>query len=248
MFSVRHLSHPFHTAIQLPSFSFIKRNWGRPPVDLSCYLVTERSAVANEDEFCFKVVRAIEGGVTAIQFRDRNEDLQASLRTADRLKSLMKKRGIPLIINNRIDIALSIQADGVHIGKCDFPYAKARALLGSRSIIGLTIETIEDVLAAEKLNVDYLGLQLFPSKQTKPNHNRLWGIEGLRLARQLSHHRIVAIGGIDLNNLEKVLSYLHPGATQDGVAMVGRLWRSQDPYEEAQKIRAIFNRISSTNN
>lgn len=215
-------------------FSHLSRRHG---IDLSLCLVTDRKCVKSDEEFFSKISRAIEGGVTCIQLRDQNEDLQASLRSAYRLKDR-----IPLIINNRVDVALAV-GTGVHLGKKDFPLEDARRLLGQQAIIGWTVETLDDVHIAEKLDVDYLGVQLFPSKNTKLNHTRIWGIEGLKQIRSLSRHRLVAIGGITLDNLETVCSQLQLGRQGDGIAMVGELWRGNNPSIEAQKIQAIFNRI-----
>ncbi len=218
----------------------------RQEMDLSLCLVTERKCIRSDDVFISKIMRAIQGGATCIQLRDRNEDLQACLRTAYRLKDLMRSSGVPLIINNRLDVALAVGADGVHIGQKDFPYRDARRLMGPQALIGLTVDTLDDVHAAEPLDVDYLGIQLFPSQNTKPDHTHLWGLAGLRKIRSISRHRLVVIGGINLNNLKSICAGLHIGKNKDGIAMVGELWRGNDPYPVAQKIRAIFNGIISS--
>ena len=207
------------------------------PLDLSLYLVTERTCVKDEKNFLYKAKQAIKGGVTCLQLRDRTEDLQASIKTARRLKKLIVDSGVPLIINDRVDVALAVGADGVHLGQKDFPVTEARKLLGKESIIGLTVETLDDVHAAENLDVDYLGVQLFPSRNTKPDSPLIWGLDGLKKIKEISKHRIVAIGGIDLENLETVSSVIDLGRNQDGVAMVGKLWRSKNPYVEAKRIR-----------
>ena len=209
-------------------------------IDLSFCLVTERRQAPNDEIFLKKAVRAIEGGVSCIQLRDSTEDLQISLKSALRLKERLAGTA-PLIINNRVDVALAVKAEGVHLGQRDFPVAEARRLLGMRSIIGLTVETLEDVERAENLDVDYLGVQLFPSKNTKPNSQFLWGLEGLKKIKALSRHRILTIGGIDLNNLPSIASVIDLTKHQDGVAMVGALWRADDPYFMAKAIRASLN-------
>ena len=210
--------------------------------DLSLYLVTERTCVKNENDFLYKAERAIKGGVTCLQLRDRNENLQASIQTAHRLKKLMENSGVPLLINNRVDVALAVNADGVHLGQKDFPYHEARRLLGEKSIIGITVETLDDVRAAEDLDIDYLGVQLFPSINTKPNSPSWWGIDGIRKIKEISRHRLVAIGGVTLDNLESINTVLDLMKEKDGVAMVGQLWRSDDPYFFAEKVRAYLER------
>ncbi len=199
--------------------------------DLSLYLVTERAYTRDQKEFLFKIQRAILGGVTCIQLRD--PDPQLCLETAASLHSIH----VPLIINNHIDVALKTQS-GLHIGQGDIPYKEARQILGPHATIGLTVNTLDDVLAAETLDVDYLGVQVFPSKNTKPEQSLVWGLEGLKQVRALSRHRLVAIGGIHLDNFKTVYSQLKP--QQDGIALVGALWRGEDPCTEAQKILACL--------
>jgi thiamine-phosphate pyrophosphorylase len=215
-----------------------------PPIDLSLYLVTERTYAKNDDEFVFKVGRAIHGGVTCIQIRDRREDLVRSVITACRLKKMMDRKGIPLIINDHLSVALAVNAEGVHIDQKEFSYQEVRDFVGPKTIIGWTVETWDDVYEAEQFpDIDYLGVQVFLSKHTKPHQKQVWGIEGLKKVRSISRHRVVAIGGIDLDNLQTVCSQLNLGPQQDGVAMVGALLKEKDPYPIAQKMRAIINAI-----
>ncbi len=203
--------------------------------DLSLYLVTEPKSVKNDEQFDWRVERAIDGGVTCLQVRD--PDSRNCMKTAARIKHFLDSRRIPLIINDHIEIAFALKT-GLHIGQGDIPYHIARRSLGREAIIGLTVNSLDDVLAAQELDVDYLGLQVFPSKNTKPDPAPVWEIEGLKQARSLSRHRLVAIGGITPHNLKTVWSHLRPET--DGVAMVGQLWRGEDPCAEAQKIRSIF--------
>lgn len=208
-----------------------------PPIDLSLCLVTDRKDIKDDEEFYSRIQRAIEAEViTCIQYREQTKDLQKFTRTAHRLKEMLCGKNIPLIINNHVDVALAVNAEGVHLGQTDFPYKDAKRLLGKK-VIGLTVDTIEDVLEAEALDVSYLGVQVFPSKNTKPVHKKLWWPEGLKKIRELSRHRLVAIGGIHLDNLETIYSQLQLGKEKDGIAMVGDLWRG-NTREVAQKIRA----------
>lgn len=204
-------------------------------LNLSLYLVTEKTYVKNNEELFFKIAKSIEGGVTCVQIRDR--DRQNCLKVASFVKKFTDSKGIPLIINNHLDIALAIRA-GLHIGQKDVSYREARHLLGQNAIIGLTVNTLDDVIAAQEWNVDYLGVQVFRSKNTKPEQTQVWGIEGLKQVRSLSSHRLVAIGGITRENLSSVSSHLIP--KKDGIAMVGSLLKSENPDIEAKKIRALW--------
>lgn len=210
---------------------------GRLHVDLSLYLITHRACAKDDTVFVDKVMQAVKGGVTCVQIRDQDEDLRASLRTAITLKEKLRPYGVRLIMNDRVDVALAALADGVHLGQKDLPYAAARRLLGSRALIGLTVDTWEDVLEAQHLDVDYLGVQVFASKQTKPGCIQPWEIEGLKKIRSISSHRIVALGGMSEGNVGMVRTILKEG---DGIGMVGELWRGGDPYRVAQRVTALF--------
>lgn len=239
----RSLTFPIHSLRTFSIRNLAKRAYRLTKsglIDLSLYLVTERTCIKDEEMLLNKAKQAIKGGITCLQLRDHNEDLQASIKTARHLKSLMASRGVSLIINNRIDVALAVGADGVHLGQKDFPIKEARKLLGKKSVIGLTVDKLEDVHAAEDLDVDYLGVQVFRSKNTKPNSSAVWGLDGLKKIKTISRHRIVAIGGIDLENLELVNSIIDLSKNQDGIAMVGALWRSEDLYITARKIRTCL--------
>jgi len=217
----------------------------RPLFDLSLCLVTHRPDVESDEDFVWRVMSAVEGGVTCVQLRDQNKDVQASLRTAYRLKELLREKQIPLIINNRLDVALAVQADGIHIGQTDFPYHEARRLMGERSIIGLTVNTLKDVQNAEHLDVDYLGVQLFPSLHTKPHSSQVWGLQGLQTIQRISRHPLMVIGGVNLKNLESVCTHLRLADKKDGTAMVGSLWRAKNPSDIAKTVRATFDRVIS---
>src|SRR5262245_49576058 len=119
------------------------------PINLLLGLVTNRASVADEGEFLYRAIQAIKGGASYIQLRDRNKDVRACIQAAYRLKQLTAHYGVSLLINNRVDVALAVGADGVHLGQKDFPVYEARKLLGEKAIIGLTVGTIEDVRAAE---------------------------------------------------------------------------------------------------
>lgn len=238
----------FHSNLSIPiskkHLSNISKNYSyRDEVDLSFGLITHRTSVINDKEFFFKIEQAIKGRITYIQLRDRREDYQDCLKTAFRLKDMLRGTGISLIINDYVDIALAVKA-GVHLGQSDLDVSRARSILGDEAIIGLTVETIGDVCNAERLDIDYLGLQVFQSLNTKPNHSRLWGIEGVKTVRSISDKRLVVLGGVKYDNLEIICSSLQLGKKGDGIAMVGELWRGKDPYDVAQKIRAIIDKIT----
>lgn len=213
------------------------------PNDFRLYLVTHRPAVANDAEFIYKIVRAVQAGVTAIQLRDSYADRSALERTALWIKPLLSWYGVSLIINNDVLMAEKVGADGVHLGASDTPVADARRRLGPDAIIGLTVNTLEQALSAAHLDVTYLSpTVLFHSLRTKPGYpsEHLWGTERLRVLRGSVSQRLVPIGGINLHNLKEVSNVLQIGARGDGVAMVGDLWRGEDPAVVARIARQIL--------
>ena len=237
---------PYCTFRRLPlgnrHFSVLHRSCF--PIDLSLYLVTNRCYTKDDSHFIDKVLQTVHGGVTCVQYSDPYVDLHNQFKTALSLREKLRASGVPLIINNNVEVALAVQADGVHLGQKDLAYGHARRLIGSRAIIGLTVDTWDDVLKAEELDVDYLGVQIFPSKHTKPTSLSIWGLEGLRKIRAISKHRIVAIGGINLDNLLHVYKELNINEKSDGIAMVGELWRTSDPKMAAKRVMDLFHKFS----
>ena len=154
---------------------------------------------------------------------------------AERIKRLLAPYGVPLIINDRVDVALAVGADGVHVGQDDMPYPLARRLLGPKAIIGLSVETVEQVLEAEQYDVDYLGVSSIFETPTKTDTKGSWGLEGLARVRKLSRHRLVAIGGLNASNAESVVR-----AGADSIAVVSAICAAPDPYEAAATLSRII--------
>jgi thiamine-phosphate pyrophosphorylase len=204
--------------------------------DFSLYCVTDRrlSSPLTPEE----VVRAaVRGGATAIQLREKEISARQFIETGRALKTFLQPLGIPLIINDRIDVALGVGADGVHIGQHDMPYGDARRLLGPHAIIGLSVESMEQAAEAENLDIDYLGVSPIFSTPTKTDVTTEWGIEGLRLLRSQTRHVLVAIGGINASNAEMVIE-----AGADGLAVVSAICSAPDPERSSREIKAIIER------
>ena len=209
--------------------------------DLSLYLVPNKPSFQDEHLFFLKIQEAVRGGVSCVQLRDHKSDYPTGLKTASRLKEILKK--VPLFINTleSIKVAQSIDAEGVYLEEGISHPSKARSILGEKAIIGVPIRTMDDALSIRQTNtLDYLSVKVSPSKKTCPKNNVLWGIEGLRKIRLLSPHRIVAIGGLNLDCVESIYKDLY---SDDGVAMAGGLMAEDDPYFTAQKIQAIREKV-----
>lgn len=209
---------------------------------LKLYLVANKPAYPQENRFLHKVHEAVRGGATCVQLRDHKSDFIPVVRTARRLRSLLRET--PLFINtlNSIEVARASGADGVYL-EDKISYVEARRLLGPKAVIGVPVKTLQEVLALNHAaEVDYISVKVAPSQRTCPLNDILWGLEGLWNVRRLSLKRIVVIGGQNEHTVEPVYRLLH---YSDGIAMAGGLMETDDPYFTAQKIRAICYRVSS---
>lgn len=197
------------------------------------YLVTDRG-LAGDRPLEEVVLAAVEGGAGVVQLREKELATRAFVESARRLKALLEPRGIPLIVNDRVDVALAAGADGVHLGQEDIAYPDARALLGPDAIIGLSVETPEDVREAEGFDVDYLGVSpIFPTP-TKSDTKGAWGLDGLAEVRRMSRHRLVAIGGLNATNAADAIR-----AGADAVAVVSAICAAADPRRAAEELAAV---------
>lgn len=193
--------------------------------DLSLYLVTDRELACGRP-LRDVVAQAVEGGVTMVQLREKDIDTREFISLACELKSLLSPFGVPLIINDRVDVALACDADGVHIGQSDMPYGIARKLLGPGKIIGLSVENMQQVEEANGLDVDYIGVSPVYSTTTKTDTAPPFGLEGLKEAVRISRHPTVAIGGMNSRTVSDVMD-----CGTDGIAVVSAIMSAESPRE-----------------
>ena len=189
------------------------------------------------------IKKAVQGGVTMVQLREKGSDISDIKNKALRLKNILDPLEVPLIINDFVELAAEIDASGVHIGQQDMNAADARALLGPDKIIGVSIESFGELYAANhSQDISYVTASaLFPSR-TKPNCKTLWGIDDLRWLAAKSAHPITTIGGINASNVEKVFN---TGVC--GVAVIGAIHNSIDPAKAAKELlRYQRNELSLT--
>ena len=211
-----------------------RHNGNMESIMTGIYLVTDQKACLGRPLESI-VSDAVRAGVSCVQLREKNADTRIFLDQAIGLKALLKPTGIPLIINDRIDIAMASGADGVHIGQRDMPYEKARKLLGHDSIIGLSVETWEDVESAQNMNVDYLGVSpVFPTT-TKIDTKKPWGLEGLKKIRGYSRHPLVGIGCLNASNAGQAIK-----AGADSIAVVSAICSADNPFDAAKQLVGIF--------
>lgn len=145
--------------------------------DYRLYLVTDEHQDIEQLEFVIR--EAIAGGVTMVQLREKHGDIRAFIQRAEAIKPMLQAAGIPLIINDRVDVALAVDADGVHLGQSDMPADVARRLIGEGKILGLSVENEQQLEAAQSLPLDYLGLSAIFPTPTKTDTVYAWGLEAL---------------------------------------------------------------------
>jgi thiamine-phosphate pyrophosphorylase len=203
------------------------------PDVLRLYLVTDQSLAAGRS-LADVVGAAVQGGVSCVQLREKNFGTREFLAQALMLKALLAPHRVPLVINDRIDIALACGAEGVHLGQSDLPVDEARKLLPTEVFIGWSVETMDDVAQSAVLPVDYLGVSPIFSTSTKTDTKESWGLEGLALVRAATRLPLVAIGGIHAGNARQVLR-----AGADSLAVVSALCAASDPHAAAMGLRLL---------
>ncbi len=199
------------------------------------YLVTDEKLSLGRD---LKVVveQAVRGGVSMVQIREKEMNSRDFVHRAEAMKKILNRYKVPLVINDRIDVALAVGADGVHVGQSDMPYEYVRGIIPDDMILGLSVETLQQVEEAEDFELDYLSISPLFFTPTKTDLEREWGIDGLKKACEISRHRVFAIGGIHASNAAEVI-----GAGAEGIAVVSAICSAPDPEQAARELNSIIN-------
>jgi thiamine-phosphate pyrophosphorylase len=203
-------------------------------IDYSLYLVTDRSLARGRSTL--EIVRAaVGGGATVVQLREKDCSTREFIEQAMAIKDFLKGRGVPLIINDRVDVAQAVEADGVHLGQTDMPLGMAKRILGDSMIIGISAESLQDAVEAEKGGADYLGVSPIYATPTKTDTAPPLGLEGLREIRNAVRIPLVGIGGLNRHNAAEVI---RSGA--DGVAVVSAIVAADDPQTAAGALKQMI--------
>jgi len=198
--------------------------------DPSVYLVLDRLFIG-ERGLLATLRAALAGGVTVVQLRDKQALRPLFLEEARRIQALLRPLGIPFIVNDRVDVAREIGADGVHVGQDDMPAADARRLLGPDAIIGLSVSRADEIAGADPDIVDYVGLGPVFATNTKPDTPPPLDLGGVRALRPRLAVPVVAIGGIGAGNAAEIVR-----AGADGVAVVSSICSAPDPEAAARRL------------
>ena len=199
-------------------------------IDLSLYLVTDRKCLKNKD-LKSAIEEAILGGVTLVQLREKSSDSLELFNIAKEVKKITDKHNIPLIIDDRIDIAMAVDAAGVHLGQEDIPCNVARKILGSDKIIGVSAHNIKEALKAKSDGADYLGCGSVFNTSTKNNVTSL-KIQELREIKEKVNIPVVAIGGINEKNVLELR-----GTGIDGIAIVSAILGKDNIKRAAEELK-----------
>lgn len=202
------------------------------PFDLSVYVITDR-ALAGPRGILAVTDAAVRGGATLVQLREPHAPGRRLVAEARALVALLRPLGIPLIINDRVDVALAADADGVHVGQSDMAPADARALIGPDRILGLSITEFADLARSDLAGVDYLGVGPVFGTTTKPDAAPPMGLAGLAAVRAATALPIVAIGGIGPAQAGPVRA-----AGAEGVAIVSAIMAADDPEAATRAFRS----------
>jgi len=199
--------------------------------DPSLYLVTD-STNCTEEAFLFRVEQALKGGVTLLQLREKDKSTREYVELAEKVHELTKRYGVPLIIDDRVDVALAIDAEGVHVGASDLPVATARKLMGDDKIVGATAKTVPWAKDAYMQGADYLGVGAIYPTTTKVK-TVLTSVDTLREICKAVPIPANAIGGLNKDNID-VLA----GVPIAGICVVSAIMKAEDPRIAAEELKA----------
>ena len=202
----------------------------REKLDLSLYLVTDRTNVEDEEKFLTKIEESLKGGVTLVQLREKNISTREYIDLAKKVKIICDKFDVPLLIDDGIDVCLASECAGVHLGDEDMEIKDARKILGDNYIIGATAKSVERAVQCEKEGADYLGVgAIYPTKTHVKT--KITSVDTLRDINNSINIKTVAIGGLNEDNMDVLKN---SGAS--GIAVVRALMNDDNPQEKAHRL------------
>lgn len=199
--------------------------------DTSLYFITD-STNYDEEEFCCRVEQALQGGVTLLQLREKNKSTREYIELAQKVHEITKKYNVPLIIDDRVDVALAIDAEGVHVGAEDMPIYVARRLMGENKIVGATAKTVPWAKEAYEQGADYLGVGAIYPTTTKVK-TVLTSTDTLRDICRAVPIPANAIGGLNKDNID-----ILKGIPIAGICVVSAIMKADDPKIAAEQLKA----------
>lgn len=195
------------------------------------YFITD-STNYSEEEFLYRVEQALMGGITLLQLREKDKSTREYIDLAEKVHTLTKKYNVPLIIDDRVDVALAIDAEGVHVGQSDMPVSTARKLMGDDKIVGATTKTVEQAVEAYAQGADYLGVGAIYPTTTKVK-TVLTSTETLGNICSAVPIPVNAIGGLNKDNIDVL-----KGIPIAGICVVSAIMKADDPKQAAVELQA----------
>ena len=199
--------------------------------DPSLYFITDSTGFT-EEEFLFRVEQALKGGATLLQLREKNKSTKEYIQLAEKVHVIAKRYNVPLIIDDRVDVALAIDAEGVHVGAEDMPVATARKLMGDDKIVGATAKTVPWAKEAYEQGADYLGVGAIYPTTTKVK-TVLTSVDTLRDICNAVPIPANAIGGLNKDNID-----ILAGIPIAGICVVSAIMKAEDPKTAAEELKA----------
>lgn len=203
------------------------------PLDVSLYVITDSRIAKGRDQVEL-IAQAIAGGATAVQLRDKEMPTRDQLALGKRLRDLTRSTRTTLIVNDRVDLALAIDADGVHLGQDDLPPSAARALLGHDRLIGVSVGSPAEFELVRAEGADYIGTGPLAATGTKGDAGAAIGTAGIRAVREITNLPMVAIGAVNASNAAGAMA-----AGANGVAVISAVLGAEDPEAAARELRRI---------
>lgn len=205
-------------------------------LDMTLYFITDSTGFG-EEEFLRRTREALEGGVTILQLREKNKTTREYMALAQKVHTLTKQYGVPLIIDDRLDVAMAVDAEGVHLGQSDLPIHIARKIFGEEKIIGATAKTVEQAQEAYQQGADYLGVGAIYPTTTKVK-TVLTSTEMLGKICRTVPIPVNAIGGLTKDNVD-VLT----GIPIAGICVVSAIMKAGSPKKAAQELKAAAKKL-----
>ena len=199
--------------------------------DSSLYFITD-STNYTEEGFLFRVEEALKGGVTLMQLREKEKSTREYIELAQKVHDITQKYNVPLIIDDRVDVALAVDAEGVHVGRSDMPVKLARKIMGKNKIVGATTKTIEQAKEAFKQGADYLGVGAIYPTTTKVK-TVLTSTDTLRDICEAVSIPVNAIGGLNKENIDVL-----EGISIAGICVVSAIMKADDPKKATEELKA----------
>ena len=206
--------------------------------DSTLYFITDSNGF-EEAEFLYRVEEALKGGVTLVQLREKNKTTREYIELAQNVHKLTRKYNAPLLIDDRVDVALAVGAEGVHLGQTDMPIDIARGILGEKAIIGATTKTVEQALAAQRQGADYLGVGAIYPTTTKVV-TVLTPVETLKDICNAVDIPVNAIGGLNKNNIS-----IFKGIDISGICVVSAVLKANEPQKAAIELKKSFENLKN---